>query len=187
MDVPFKVVTNISIDLLDNIINNIEESDWYFSDYRNAVGNMESVNSIPIHHTPLCASGLCNNKAIREIRKEPLYVKYYPLIEPILKELKEHYNFRQYAAFLARLHPHTNIGMHPDSGNFLTLCHRVHVPLVTNPKIEYIIEDKKYYWKKGTIYEFDNTLLHGVSNKSNNHRIHLVINLYNLTDEELAL
>ena len=187
MNVPFRVVTNISLDALDNIINNIEEPDWYSSDYRKNSFNMSGVASIPIYHTPLCVSAQCNNGAIRDIKKQLLYDKYFPLIEPILNELRKHYDFTQYAAFLARLSPYSNIGMHTDLGNFLTLCHRIHIPLVTNPNIEYIIEDKSYYWEKGSIYEFDNTLMHGVSNKSDRHRIHLVINLYNLTEQELTL
>ena len=54
-----------------------------------------------------------------------------------------------------------------------------------NPDVKYVIDDIEYYWEKGNIYEFDNMRLHGVINRSNQHRVHLVINLYNLTDEEL--
>jgi aspartyl/asparaginyl beta-hydroxylase (cupin superfamily) len=48
-----------------------------------------------------------------------------------------------------------------------------------------MIDKNMYYWERGKIYEFDNTRLHGVYNNSNEYRIHLVINLYNLSDEQL--
>ena len=180
MDVPYIKVCDISTDILDNILNNIDEDDWFKWDYRKNVANMDDCNSIPIHHTPLCASGWNNMKPILNIRKEPSYDKYYPLIEPILERLKKYYDYNQYATFLARLRPNATIGFHCDSGNFLTLCHRIHVPLKTNPKVYYCIENAVYHWEKGSIYEFDNTRVHGVKNESIEDRIHLIINLYNL-------
>jgi len=180
-----KKVGTVSMETILSILNSIEEEDWFVSDYRKGVGNMSDTNSIPVFHTPLCASGYCNMEPIRSIRKEKLYDKFFPLISPILDTLKTIYTFRQYSLFISRLRPGGMIGFHVDRGNFLELCHRVHVPLKSNPKVEYVIDDKTYYWEPGNIYEFDNTRMHGVLNKSDDYRIHLVINLYNLSDEEL--
>jgi len=184
LSVPYFEVCDVPKEPIGHILNEIEERDWHISDYRNGVGNMSGTNSIPIHHTPLCASGLCTDEPIKAIRQEVLFDKYAPLIAPFLNLLREYYRFNQYAAFLARLHPRSDIGMHYDGGNFLTKCHRIHVPLQTNPKVAYCIGDREYYWQRGKAYEFDNTRLHGVRNRSDEQRIHLVINLYNL--DELA-
>jgi hypothetical protein len=178
--VPYIEICDVPEELISGMLGAIAEEDWHTSDYRNAAGNMGNTNSIPIHHTPLCASGLCTDEPIKAIRKEVLFDKFESLLTPFLDLLRDHYKFDQYAAFLARLHPHSDIGMHPDRGNFLTKCHRIHFPLQTNPKVAYCIEDQEYYWQRGKAYEFDNTRLHGVKNRSDEVRIHLVVNLYNL-------
>jgi hypothetical protein len=187
LDIPYKKVSEISINILDNIIANFVEEDWHVDDYRRNAGNMENTNSIDVIHTKKCVNSDPNsNDAIRSIQKGILYDKYYPLIEPILDHLKTVYIYRQYAAFFARLEPHAIIGTHRDGNKpFLASCHRVHVPIITNPEVKYTIEGVEYYWEKGSIYEFDNMRPHGVINRSNDYRVHLVINLYNLTDEEL--
>lgn len=186
LDIPYKQVTTVPEELLVALESSFTEEDWFTSDYRQAAGNMESTNSIPILHTPLCVKGGQGYKAIAGIREEKLYGKYAPLVEPIINLLKEHYTFNKHACFLARLAPYSNIGGHRDKGLFLELCNRIHVPIVTNPNVKYVIDSQQYYWERGKVYEFDNTRIHGVKNLSSKHRIHLVINLYNLSEEELA-
>ena len=178
LDVPYREICSMPVSLIDSLLSKIEEPDWHVSNYRKSAGNMPDTDSIPILHTPLCASGLCNDRPIAEIKEEPLYRKFINEIQPILNVLREHFEFDKHAMFIARLRPHGTIGMHPDVGNFLTKCHRVHVPLQTNPLVAYRIEDQEYYWQKGKVYEFDNTLVHGVFNRSDEYRIHLVVNLY---------
>jgi hypothetical protein len=183
LSVPYIEICDVPNDLIVGMLDSIAEDDWRTSDYRNAAGNMSGTNSIPIHHTPLCASGLYTDEPIKAIRKEVLFDKFEPLLTPFLDLLRDYYEFDQYAAFLARLHPRSDIGMHPDRGNFLTKCHRIHFPLQTNPQVAYCIEDQQYYWQRGKAYEFDNTRVHGVKNRSDEIRIHLVVNLYNLGSE----
>jgi aspartyl/asparaginyl beta-hydroxylase (cupin superfamily) len=187
LDVPYKIISEISTDILDNIIKNFTEEDWYINDYRRLVGTMKNTNSIGIKHTEKCVnSDPYSNDAIRSIKEDVLYDKYYSLIEPILEHLKTTHVYRQYAAFFARLEPHSCVGAHKDGNKpFLALCNRIHVPIITNPAVKYIIEGVEYYWERGKIYEFDNMREHAVVNRSNEYRVHLVINLYNLTDEEL--
>jgi len=185
LDVDHKIVGQVPLNLIENLLNAIDDEDWYAGDYRQTVGNMSDTNSIPIYHTPLCASGRCDMEPIRNIRKEKMYDKFFPFVEPILNVLRHHYEFRQYSCFMARLRPGGVIGEHIDRGSFLELCHRVHVPLKSNEDVRYVIDDQTYYWEPGNIYEFDNTRMHGVYNFSNDYRIHLVVNLYNLTDEQL--
>lgn len=181
LDVPFFEICDVPENIVDTIAESITEEDWYSNDYRNAVGNMDDTNSIPIHHTPLCASGLCTDEPIQKIRKEPAYEKFYPLIKPVLDILSEKYTYNQYSCFLARLKPGGKVGMHVDQGNFLTKCHRIHLPLVTDENVLYVIDGVATHWKKGTLYEFDNTRIHGVLNNSEKtYRVHMVINLYNL-------
>jgi hypothetical protein len=174
---PIIEICDVPEELISGMLGAIAEDDWHISDYRNAAGNMSHTNSIPIHHTPLCAT-CATSEAIKAIRKEVLFDKFEPFLRPFLDLLRDHYEFNQYAAFIARLHPQKEIGMHTDSGVFLETCHRIHLPLQTNPKVAYCIDGQEYYWQRGKAYEFDNTLIHGVKNRSEEFRIHLVVNLY---------
>ena len=186
LQVAYKQVAAVPEELLVALESSFTDEDWFVSDYRQSVSNMSSTNTIPILHTPLCAVCVNGYKAIGDIKEEKLYSKYFPLVEPIINILKGYYTFNKYACFLVRLAPNSNVGMHIDSGLFLELCNRIHIPIVTNPKVKYVIDSHNYYWERGSIYEFDNTRKHGVRNESNDYRIHLVINLYNLSEEELA-
>ena len=185
LQIDHKRVTTVPEELIMALESSFKEEDWLVSDYRRVVDNMSKTNTIPILHTPLCAKGIVSYQAINDIREEKLYNKYFPLVEPIINLLKNHYTFNKYACFLTRLEPNSEIGMHVDKGLFLELCNRVHVPIVTNSKVRYLIDSQSYYWERGGVYEFDNTRMHGVQNKSNEYRIHFIINLYNLSEEEL--
>lgn len=181
LSAPYLEVCDVSDGLLDALLLAIDEEDWGVANYRKTV--FPQTDTIPIHHTPLCYS--CQDmRAIHSIRKEPQFDKFEPLIRPMLELLGQHYTFNQYAAFIARLCPMGKIGMHHDVGDFLETCHRIHIPLQTNPEVAYCIEDQEYYWPRGKVYEFDNTRLHGVKNYSSETRIHLVINLYNLEAQQ---
>jgi hypothetical protein len=178
LSVDQKLVATVPTQLIQQFLSLVDENDWYVANYRDKAANMSDTNSIPLMHTPLCASGLNTMQPINDIKPELLYNKYKDVLTLILEELKKHYKFDKYSVFLARLKPRGVVGAHVDQGNFLTLCHRIHVPLKTNPNVAYVIDDKEYYWEAGNIYEFDNTRMHGVINRSDEYRIHLVVNLY---------
>lgn len=185
LDVPYKIVTTIPETIIQDIISSIDDPDWFVKEYRNGLPSMKDTNSIPIMHPDRCWMNRSDNQIIREIQKQPLHDKFYPKIEPILEILSRFYKYRQYSAFITRCAPKGKVGIHRDAGNFLEKCHRIHIPLLTHEDALYVINDERVHWKHGHVYEFDNTLPHGVENNSNIYRIHLIINLYNLTDEEL--
>lgn len=173
----YKLITTVDNEVVDSILNTIAESDWFADDYRKTAGGMSKTNSIPIFHSSLCAVDK-TFETFKAVKKNKLYNKFIKKIYPILLHLKEFYDYNYYTAFISRLHPHSIIDIHSDSGLFLETCNRIHLPLETNENVKYHIDGKNYYWQKGNLYEFDNTLMHGVINDSDHYRIHLVINLY---------
>ena len=104
------------------------------------------------------------------------------------------------AAFLANLPAGACIYPHIDRGDFLEIPSRVHVPIKTNSKVEYIIggmildEDydesdhearmkcqimgKRFHMQEGEIWEIDNCSAHSVENYGPTDRWHLVLNLW---------
>jgi hypothetical protein len=185
LEVPCLEVCDVPEQLIENLLDSIEERDWFAKDFRKEFGNLGASDSILLRHSIMCGDISChdNDAAIEDLKNQPLYDKFSAQVEPFLSLLREHYVFNEYAAFIARMHSNAEIDMHVDRGNFLSKCHRVHIPLQTNERVAYCIGDQEYYWRRGKAYEFDNTRPHGVKNRSSEFRIHLIVNLYNIEDQ----
>ena len=184
-DFVYKLISFVDDKIVNDLLLTLIEEDWFIDDYRQVAPTMSKTNSIPIFHTPQCAfdTGI---GAFKTVQKNKLYDRYFEKIKPILNLLKNYYQYNYYTAFLSRLHPKSQIGEHSDIGLFLENCYRIHLPILTNKEVYYNIQGYDFNWLKGCLYEFDNTLVHGVINNSDQYRIHLVINLYNLPSELLS-
>jgi hypothetical protein len=179
-----KIVCEIDKSIIDNILKNIKEEDWFVDDYRNRASCMQDTNSILIFHSVRCGD---SPNALLTVEKRPLFARFYPLILPVLDKLKNYCDYNYHASFITRLNPRGTINKHADRGYFLEKCHRIHVPLKTNKGVTYWIDGKQYYWEVGNVYEFNNLLEHEVINNSDQERIHLILNLYNLSEDELSI
>lgn len=177
LDVPFKNPGSISKDLVEELKNIILPEHWLIDTTRNTMGNLEKTDSIIFRYFDSYSNALSSNWK-ESIVDKPIFSLYKPTVLKILDVLKQHYIFSNYMSFLARLAPRSDVGIHSDSSEFLETCHRIHIPIVTNNLVYYIIDGVKYNWAEGQIYEFDNTRLHGVENQSDHARIHLMFNLY---------
>lgn len=177
LDMPQKCVGEFPSELKEKFLSRIKPEHWLENTSRNKMGNLEQTQSIMFRFFSDYKHAM-NDDWQEHIIDFKLYDEYRDLIEESKKELRKHYNFKNYMCFLAKLIPHGQIGRHADGGVFLETCHRVHIPLKTNPEVYYIIEGKPYYWQENNIYEFDNTREHEVMNASSEERIHLMFNLY---------
>ncbi|MFY0629125.1 MAG: aspartyl/asparaginyl beta-hydroxylase domain-containing protein [Flavobacteriaceae bacterium] len=52
---------------------------------------------------------------------------------------------------------------------------RLHIPVFTNPKVEFNLAHKRQYWQEGEFWYGDFTMPHSVYNKGDATRVHLVI------------
>ena len=75
---------------------------------------------------------------------------------------------------LAELGPGAEVAAHTDRGPALQLCHRCHVPVRTNPLVEFWIDHQLHHFREGVAYEVDNTRLHSVANRGTTPRVHLI-------------
>jgi hypothetical protein len=175
LEVPYKVVGNIDTKLTDAFINKLVEDDWYVYDYRQAMSGMKDCNSILFRHSSEYTSSTIKNM--------PLFEKFEKELQDVLSHLKTFYKFEEYVAFIARLKPGGIIAPHPDSSEFLTRIHRIHIPLKTNSGCVYAVDGIKLNMKVGTMYEIDNTRVHGVQNQGTDYRAHLILNLYPRTEK----
>jgi len=201
LDVPQKKVGEVEQEWIDNLLARIDEEDWFVDNYRKHAGGMYHCDTIPFIHTVKCGSMTQGpeNIQIQAIGPRPMYEKYADVVQPFYDRLMEIYpKTTKLAMFMARLAPRQSIGGHCDSSLFGIGCHRIHIPLKTNPDVEYVIADSydhesnqgngrmtSYYWEAGNVYEFSNEKWHEVHNNSDEWRIHIVANAYELTEEEI--
>ncbi len=92
------------------------------------------------------------------------------------------------SAILINLPKNESINRHRDAnpiGDKFNRCHRIHIPIQTNPSCLFEIDNEYKNLKEGEVWEINNIKkLHSVSNKGNSDRIHLLLdwdpNLQNL-------
>jgi hypothetical protein len=89
-------------------------------------------------------------------------------------------------ALLINLPKNKKILPHTDSGNeHFFKTKRIHIPITTNDKCNFIVGDEIVQMKEGEIWEIDNAYkIHSVNNDGNTDRIHLLID-YQLEDKKI--
>jgi hypothetical protein len=77
-------------------------------------------------------------------------------------------------AMVTRLRPGRRIARHIDSHPTFSIAHRVHVPLLTNPRVEFIVGPEKVPPRPHFAFELNNLMLHQVANNGATDRIHFI-------------
>jgi hypothetical protein len=77
-------------------------------------------------------------------------------------------------AMMARLPPGKRIARHRDSHPSFNIAHRVHVPLQTNPDVEFIVGKELVPPRAHFAFELNNRVEHQVCNRGTAHRIHFI-------------
>ena len=91
--------------------------------------------------------------------------------------IRAHFGGLVTRVILAELPPGTEIAAHVDGGPLLTMVHRCHVPILTNPGVVFAIDGVDQKMRAGQVYELDNMRRHGVANHGTERRIHLICNV----------
>lgn len=77
-------------------------------------------------------------------------------------------------AVLARLPAGAAIPSHRDAHPSFALAHRIHVPVITNPDVVFIIGQTRIHTRAGWAFEIDNRQSHSVANRGQEDRVHLI-------------
>ena len=75
---------------------------------------------------------------------------------------------------LARLLPNCRIEEHLDTHPSFSVAHRIHVPLLTNPDVEFIVGAGRIPTRAQHAFELNNKMPHAVVNHGDTARIHLI-------------
>jgi hypothetical protein len=112
---------------------------------------------------------------------DPTYLEEYEIFKNEFKVIKNKlvkiygkgYIIR---AILVSLKSNSKIDKHIDTGKSLSICHRVHIPIITNKDILFDIDNEIKNLKEGEMWEINNSeKLHSVINNGNIDRIHLIV------------
>jgi hypothetical protein len=76
-------------------------------------------------------------------------------------------------AMAAKLLSGGRIAVHKDGHPSFAAAHRIHVPLVTNPNVDFLIRGENHYLEEGVAYEVSNLDYHAVTNRGAD-RIHFI-------------
>lgn len=106
-------------------------------------------------------------------------------INSLYKYLEDLYDAKVVRCEIVKMHKHSSIPTHIDSGEFLYLGRRIHVPLVTNKDITFTVLNHSLNMQVGKWYDINNSLPHSVDNPTDTERIHIIIDLIfnNLLDK----
>ena len=154
------------------------EAAWWDRDIRhNLYRNHASTRCIRLRHV--------TDYDFRDIRLmsfPELDAVFKPELDEILSCFSRCYDYCDFTAILLLLPAGAQIQPHVDKGRWFRLAHRIHVPLVTNPEVEFRVGSACLNMQVGKAYEIDNAnKTHSVANHGASDRVHLVVDLLPLS------
>ena len=109
---------------------------------------------------------------------------------PYLQQVLESFNTVIGRTRLMRLAPGEKVSRHSDVSLYWWHRFRIHVPIVTDPRVKFYCEDTHVHMQAGESWTFDNWRYHEVHNDSDITRVHLVIDtvgspaLWNMLEQQ---
>ena len=169
IDVPLRELGAIDTTALREAILSQEEAAWHEDEYRQQSYEVhDQTQSIVLVFTD------GSNWPNIEVRKEPGWDRLADAAVPVMNEiLGKHYSEggRIIRAVVAKLLVGAEIKPHRDKHPSFHCGHRIHVPITTNPDVQFMIDDQPYHFKVGQAYELNNQKLHSVLNEGTEDRI----------------
>lgn len=95
----------------------------------------------------------------------------------IFKQLEVLYDGKVVRAEFINMESLSLVKPHVDGGSMLYVSRRCHVPIITNQDVYFTVLNNTVNMKEGSIYEINNGMPHSVENKSNQNRVHLIIDI----------
>jgi hypothetical protein len=101
-----------------------------------------------------------------------------PVIAPLVDQATAYLNAPRGIATriaIVEMVPNGKIAPHVDGQAHAAAAHRLHIPLISPPGVEYKIDGKKFRMEVGQAYDFNNRKQHGVRNKSPRPRVNILV------------
>lgn len=102
----------------------------------------------------------------------------YSILDDILKLFP---NFTYIKGEISCCYPNSEQRFHIDPRVFHRYAKRIHLPLITNNQSFLDIESNSYHLEKGKLYEFNNIKLHRSKNLGETKRVHIIVDIIQLS------
>ncbi|HET8691139.1 MAG TPA: aspartyl/asparaginyl beta-hydroxylase domain-containing protein [Steroidobacteraceae bacterium] len=112
-----------------------------------------------------------------EVTKEPGWARLAEAAVPVMHDIIRRFyppGGTIIRAMAAKLLAGGRIVPHRDSHPSFAIGHRIHVPIVTNPRVRFMIDGRPYQLEVGEAYEINNQKVHSVMNKGAEDRINFI-------------
>jgi len=178
----FKKIGEIDVEPFKLLVNRLSDDHWLLDKERQAKYEV---------HRQTQNIGLVYDYDFRHVKPtvRPPFNYFEPALMPIVETVATYYDntaeglelvkhFGQgycVRASLVRLMPGGSIAAHQDKNFSLNHSHRVHIPIITNPKVTFTVGAETRHLREGEIIEINNRRMHSVENASLESRIHLLI------------
>jgi hypothetical protein len=96
---------------------------------------------------------------------------------PLMEDIQNRFyrpGGRVFRAMVAKLTAEGKIDPHVDQGESFATSHRIHVPLQTNPNVQFKINGRTFHLDEGIAYEVSNLDPHAVTNRGLRDRLHFI-------------
>lgn len=157
------------VDALENELNIALNSNW--ANHYNTQDYNGEWKSISLRSASGSSSDIYSNYTDQPFKDTPLLTKL-PYIKSILDSWKCEKETVRFLALYpgSEIKPHKDMGCSYQDGNF-----RLHIPILTNSNVDFIVEQDNYWLAPGTCWYMDFSKEHSVKNSGDTVRIHLVI------------
>jgi quercetin dioxygenase-like cupin family protein len=172
IDVPLKDLGTYDIEPLRQRIAGLEEAAWQGNTYRQQEYEVhQQTQSLVMVFTD--GAGWPDIEVRREDGWDLLADVAVPLMQRVLED---HYppGGTIIRAMAARLSPGGVIKPHRDSHPSFHYGHRIHIPVITNPRVRFMIDGRPYRLEVGRVYEINNQKQHSVMNKGSEGRVNFI-------------
>ena len=119
----------------------------------------------------------------------PTYHKLKNLVKPIENHVAAYYRQQKINILESRRHQQPYfpriilvklkaggvINKHKDGSSSMLRCHRIHLPLITDPEVIFNVGESSFSMAAGELWEINNRRPHAVANHSDIDRIHLIL------------
>ena len=173
----FKVLGKVPLEMIDKAKQktiSIPDDSW-FTFKESMHYNFEThtnINPLVIYNQPDRDNPVYSKKIVNEY----FLLQFDELLNYLRKIVISLYPDGEFKRILLhKLFAGKNIIRHDDVGHHMETSKRIHVPIITNDKVDFIVNDEVVNMKYGDIVEINNNLPHEVLNNSNSDRVHLIV------------
>jgi hypothetical protein len=127
---------------------------------------IKSIYCLPDVQHSILRDYYINNDIIEELRLDDLFKYLYRQTGYVVGK-----------ASFTRLEAGKDIQKHVDNMYHLTTCMRTHIPIITAPNVDFIIDGEVFNLEANKVYAINNIVPHEVINRATHDRVHFLIDL----------